>query len=112
MIAIVKYIDAHGLADVLVRRNHSRERLQGLHPDLRLGDRVEVKRERNNPYLIRVVAQPKSLPRTAEGDMGQTLGALATDEEMQPYADLERAMDDEDGLLTDDLEIDGDGNPM
>jgi len=53
MLAIVKEINGTRVR-VVVRRGHTLETLQGLHPDLKLGCRVEVKRQTNNPYLIRV----------------------------------------------------------
>lgn len=54
MQATVKKIE-DGKVDVRVRRNHINERLDGRHTDLKVGDKVEVKRVQNNPYLVRVV---------------------------------------------------------
>lgn len=53
MIAIVKKVE-DGRVTALVRRNHRTETLEGRHDDLKVGDRVEVKRVVNNPYLVRV----------------------------------------------------------
>lgn len=53
MIAIVQYIQA-GVVTVEVRRGHRLEMLSGRHDDLRPRDRVEVVRQTNNPYLVRV----------------------------------------------------------
>ena len=53
MIAIVQKNQA-GNVTVIVRRGHREETLYGHHVDLRPRDRVEVVRQANNPYLIRV----------------------------------------------------------
>ena len=45
-----------GKITVIVRRGFRREVLDRHHNDLRVGDHIEVKRQRNNPYLIRVVS--------------------------------------------------------
>ena len=42
---------------VIVRRGHRREvldRRYSNHPDLHVGDQLEVLRQTNNPYLVRV----------------------------------------------------------
>jgi hypothetical protein len=44
----------YGKVRVIVRRNHREEGLRGIHADLSVGDVVEVVRQVNNPYLIRV----------------------------------------------------------
>jgi hypothetical protein len=56
MIAVVKSTD-DGIVKALVRRNTREETLYGRHYDLKRGDKVEVVRQTNNPYLVRV--QPK-----------------------------------------------------
>lgn len=58
MVAIVKRITDNQV-DVRVRRNCDNERLQGRHADLSVGDRVNVKRQINNPYLVRVPDSPR-----------------------------------------------------
>jgi hypothetical protein len=54
MIATVISADACGKVCAKVRRKHYAEQLDGSHHDLKKGDRVEVKRVTNNPYLVRV----------------------------------------------------------
>lgn len=51
---VVKIHNGH--IDVMVRRGHRVERLDrpDQSMDLRIGDKVEVRRQVNNPYLIRV----------------------------------------------------------
>jgi hypothetical protein len=44
----------NGIVTARVRRNYRNEQIQGRHDDLRAGDRVEVVRKVNNPYLVRV----------------------------------------------------------
>ena len=51
MIAIVISND-NGKVLARVRRNCRNEPLQGLHPELRKGDRITVDRKTNNPYLV------------------------------------------------------------
>lgn len=53
MLATVKKIQ-DGQVDCRVRRNCRNERLYRLHFDLKIGDKIEVKRTPNNPYLVRV----------------------------------------------------------
>jgi ferredoxin-NADP reductase len=54
--ALGKVIESeNGIVRVTVRRNNNSEGLYGLHTDLRVGDKVEVKRVVNNPYLVRVI---------------------------------------------------------
>jgi len=55
MIATVASIE-DGKITVRVRRNSHVETLYRRHNDLSVGDRIEVKRQTNNPFLIR---QPK-----------------------------------------------------
>ena len=50
-----------GLVAVRVRRNPRQELLQGRHTDLFVGDRIEVKRIVNNPYLVFVHKVNRSL---------------------------------------------------
>ncbi len=45
-----------GITDVIVRRSLNRRTLYGRHYDLHVGDKVTVKRQTNNPCLVRVVA--------------------------------------------------------
>ena len=54
---IIKIADRHIYA--VVRRNRRTEILDGgqdRHPDIKVGDKIEVKRVVNNPYLVRVHA--------------------------------------------------------
>ena len=44
----------YGSIRVQVRRSSQAETLDGLHTDLSIGDKVEVKRVSNNPFLVRV----------------------------------------------------------
>ena len=53
MIATVTSVE-NGIVRARVRRNHRDEGLYNRHYDLKVGDRVEVKRQTNNPYLVRV----------------------------------------------------------
>jgi len=48
-----------GQVYVIVRRNYVEQYLNGSHPDLKRGDKVEVKRVTNSPYLYRVREQGK-----------------------------------------------------
>ena len=41
-----------GKVSVRVRRSSTPETLYRLHPDLKVGQRVEVKREVNNPFVV------------------------------------------------------------
>ena len=43
-----------GIATVKIKRTGETE-LYGRHADLKVGDRIEVKRIPNNPYIVRVV---------------------------------------------------------
>jgi hypothetical protein len=52
MQARVVRADQDGQVYAIVRRGYLIEKLQGLHFDLRVADRIEVKRKTNNPYLI------------------------------------------------------------
>jgi hypothetical protein len=56
MIATVTSVNEgrEGRVQAIVRRNHRSETLYGSHFDLKVGDRVEVVRKTNNPYLVRV----------------------------------------------------------
>lgn len=60
MQATVTAITGEGRIYVKVRRAYYQEQLQrkhaGEHGDLKVGDKVEVRRQSNNPYLVRVVA--------------------------------------------------------
>lgn len=49
---VVENVD--GKVSVRVRRGYVIETLQGRHDDLKRGDKVECKRQTNNPYVIRV----------------------------------------------------------
>jgi hypothetical protein len=49
---VVKVED--GKVTARVRRSHRVETLYNRHHDLNVGDKVEVKRVTNNPYLVRV----------------------------------------------------------
>jgi hypothetical protein len=40
----------------IVRRNYRDEAVQGKQPDLKVGDKIQVRRQVNNPFLVRVVA--------------------------------------------------------
>ena len=53
MIAIVTRVEG-GKISAIVRRGHRVETLYLRHDDLQVGDRVEVRRQVNNPYLVRV----------------------------------------------------------
>ena len=53
MIATVVSIE-DGNINVRVRRNSHVETLHHRHNDLSVGDRIEVKRQTNNPFLIRI----------------------------------------------------------
>ena len=53
MIAIVTRAEG-GKISAIVRRGHRAEVLYLHHSDLQVGDRVEVRRQANNPYLVRV----------------------------------------------------------
>ena len=46
-----------GQVVVNVRRASRFEILDGVHHDLHKGDKVEVRRQANNPYLVRVMPQ-------------------------------------------------------
>lgn len=58
MIATVTNVSQDGIIQARVRRAYYCESLQGRHYDLKVGDRVEVVRKTNNPYLVRVQTQP------------------------------------------------------
>ena len=53
MIATVTSVE-NGIVRARVRRNSRDEGLYNRHYDLKVGDRVEVKRQTNNPFLVRV----------------------------------------------------------
>ncbi len=49
---VTRVID--GIADVRIRRGND-STLYGRHYDLKQGDTVTVKRQANNPYLVRIL---------------------------------------------------------
>ena len=53
MKAIVKSVE-YGIVTVRVRRNDKDETVFNAHFDVKVGDAIEVKRQVNNPYLVRV----------------------------------------------------------
>ena len=55
MIAIVQHVDTDdGFTKAIVRRGYRVEIVDGQHDDIRRGDRINVKRITNNPYLVRM----------------------------------------------------------
>ncbi len=54
MKAVVRSVEMEGRTTVMVRRGYREETLYRFHPELKVGDKVEVKRQTNNPYLVLV----------------------------------------------------------